>query len=423
MKIPRCSPLALAAGLLLTGVLTAAELPGARPEDAGLSPEKLQKASAAMHKRIKDGKMAGAVLLVARHGKIVLFEAEGVRDVDSGKPMEKDTIFRFFSMTKPITTVAALILWEEGRLDLDDPVAKYLPELKDVKVYVSGAGNDLKTVPPRRPMTIRDLMRHTSGLTYGIFGDTPVDKLYLKNQVFGPNITLPQMIDKLSKIPLLYQPGTHFHYSVSTDVLGRLVEVVSKKPLDEFFQERIFTPLDMKDTGFFVPKEKASRLAATHGLKDGKLIVVESPAKSRFLKKPVMLSGGAGLVSTARDYARFCQMLLNGGVLDGHRILRAKTVKEMTTNQLPAGAMPINLGAPIPGEGFGLGVAVRVALDRLAVAPVGEYGWGGVACTYFWVSPKDDLFVIALQQFSPFSTELEYLLKPLIYDAIKDRKK
>ncbi len=411
--------------LVFARPLPAGELPTAKPEEVGFSSAKLQKAHAALGQLIKDGQVAGAITLVARHGKIVFFDAQGVRDIAAEKPMTRDTICRFYSMSKPITTVAAMILWEKGLFKLDDPVSKYLPEFKGLKVYAGGKGEDMKLVAPRREMTIRDLMRHTSGLTYGFFSNSPVDEMYKKVQPLGPGVTLPRMIEKLSKLPLVHQPGTRFEYSVSVDVLGRLVEVISKKPLDEFFKEQVFTPLDMKDTGFFVPEKEQGRFAATHGKNNkGKLIVTDAPSKSSFLKKPALLSGGGGLVSTTRDYARFCQMLLAGGQLDGRRILKQKTIALMTKNQLPAEAMPLTLMGRREGVGFGLGFSVRVAPDKNDPAGrVGEYGWGGAASTYFWISPKDDLFVIVLQQFMPFNPTLEAKLKPIIYDALVDSKK
>jgi CubicO group peptidase (beta-lactamase class C family) len=425
MRINRNGVIVSCVCLVFAGTLAAGELPTAQPEEVGLASEKLRQASAAVRQLIQDGQVAGAITLVARHGKVVFFEAQGIRDLASGKPMEKDTICRFYSMTKPVTTVAAMILWEEERFRLDDPVSKYLPEFRGVQVYQDGEGDNLKLVAPRREMTVRDLMRHTSGLTYGAFSNSPIDQIYRAKQVLAPTTTLQTMVEKLGKLPLLYQPGTRFHYSVSTDVLGRLVEVLSKESLDDFFQDRIFKPLDMKDTGFFVPAGKQDRLAATHGRDGkGKLTVTDTPAKSRYLKKPALLSGGGGLVSTARDYARFCQMLLNGGQLDGRRILREKTVALMTTNQLPAEAMPITLGVRREGVGFGLGFSVRVAAAPGASGSlVGEYGWGGAACTHFWISPRDDLFVIALQQFMPFEMTLETKLKPIIHGAVQNPKK
>jgi CubicO group peptidase (beta-lactamase class C family) len=397
----------------------AGELPRATPEEAGFSSAKLAAVKSTVQKMVDKKEVAGAVTIIARHGKVVYVESQGMMDMDAGKPMQADTIFRFYSMTKPITTTAAMILCEEGRFQLDEPVSKYLPEFKPSRVH-TGNGNEMADI--KREVTIRDLMRHTSGLTYGFFGNSPVDKLYLNAKVLAdPNDDLAGLITKLSKLPLVYEPGTHFNYSVSTDVLGRLVEVVSGKPLDEFFQERIFAPLDMKDTGFFVPEDKLDRFAACYG-PDGKggLKATDVPAKSRYRAKPKLLSGGGGLVSTGRDYLRFCQMILQGGELEGKRILRKETVEQMTTNQLPKEAMPLSLaGVARPGVGFGLGFSVRTA-PGLEPGAVGEYGWGGAASTHFWISPKHDLVVVALQQYMPFHMRLEQATKPIIYGAMTD---
>lgn len=395
------------------------ELPTAKPEDVGLSTERLVRIGSAVQALVDDHKVAGAITIVARRGKIVYFEAVGKRDIDSGEPMERDTILRFYSMTKPITSVAVMMLVEDGKIDLDDPVAKHLPKLNGVKVFLRANGDGFETESPKRAPTVRDLLRHTAGLTYGIFGNTPVDEAYRKAGVLAPTDTLADMTRKLGELPLLYQPGTKWNYSVSTDALGRIVEVASGKSLDEFFAERIFRPLDMKDTGFFVPPDKLSRFAATHGAADDKLRVTDAPATSNFRNRPTLLSGGGGLVSTARDYMRFCQMLASGGELAGTRLLRRETVQSMTMNQLPDEAFPIAFG-PIqrPGVGFGLGFSVQVNRDPLSASRVGEYGWGGAASTHFWISPKDELVVIALQQFMPFSARLEQTIKPLVYEAI-----
>jgi CubicO group peptidase (beta-lactamase class C family) len=318
-------------------------------------------------------------------------------------------------MSKPITTAAAMILYDEGKFKLDDPVATYLPEFKNLKVYQK----DGEPAELKRPVTMRDLMRHTAGLTYGSMGNSPVDKMYREKKVLDRNSTLEQMVEKLGTIPLMYQPGTHWHYSVAVDALGRAVEVISGKPLDEFFAERIFTPLDMKDTGFYVPADKLERFAVNYGpTKEGGLRAIDSPATSAYRKKPKLFSGGGGLVSTARDYLRFCQMMQNGGELDGKRVLRADTVKMMTKNQLPAEAMRHQADA---GAGFGLGFSVRVKGAPNGPA-LGEYGWGGAASTHFWMSPRDELAVIVLQQYMPFQNRLEVELKPIIYGAITDRK-
>lgn len=410
--------------LLFVPPVLAEELPTARPDQVGLSSEKLRRIRPALERLVKDGKMAGAVTLVARHGRVVCFDVCGMRDIAAGKPMTRDTIFRIYSMTKPITTVAAMMLWEEGRFKLDDPVTTILPEFKDLEAYRDPEAGASPQSNPARPMTIRDLMRHTSGLTYGLFGNTPVDQLYRERKVLDRRGTLQDMVRKLGKIPLVHPPGTTFRYSVAADVLGRVIEVVSNKRFDVFLKERIFEPLDMKDTDFYVPAEKLDRLAANYRpTLSGELGVVVEPASSRYAARPSFLSGGGGLVSTARDYARFCQMMLNGGQLQGKRLLCSSTVAMMTTNQLPKEAMPIAIaGFKKRGLGFGLGFSVRLAESRGDPgAMVGEYAWGGAASTHFWISPKDDLIVIAMEQYMPRSARLERAIRPIVHDAIKDR--
>jgi CubicO group peptidase (beta-lactamase class C family) len=388
----------------------AEDLPRVSPETAGISSAKLRGMKPVVQAMLDKKETAGVVIAVVRNGKMADLEPFGLMDIEAAKPMQNDAIFRIYSMSKPITSVAAMILCEEGRFQLDEPVSKYLPELTGLRVHT---GKGVETVEAKREITIRDLLRHTSGFTYGFFGNSPVDKLYKDNKVLDPNDSLADLVAKLGKLPLAYQPGTYFNYSVSTDVLGRLVEVVSGKPLDQFFQERIFGPLDMKDTGFFVPDEKLSRFTACYGPGEkGGLKVSDAPANSKYRKSPKLLSGGGGLVSTARDYCRFCEMMLEGGQLGGTRLLREDTVQQMTANQLPKEAMPINLGgAPRPGVGFGLGFSV--------VTGSGEYGWGGAASTHFWIAPKQKLAVVALQQYMPFHQRLEFAIKPIIYQAIE----
>jgi CubicO group peptidase (beta-lactamase class C family) len=406
--------------VLTTVPARAAELPTASPESVGLSSAKLNEARQAVQSLVDQKEIAGAVLVVARRGKVVQLDAVGVMDVGSGKPMKPDTIFRIFSMTKPVTTVAAMILVDEGKIQLDDPVAKYLPEFKDLRVH-TGKGDE--TVDVKRPMTVRDLMRHTSGLTYAFAGSTPVEQLYQKSKVLDPGDSLQELVAKLGKIPLLHQPGTRFQYSVSTDVLGRVVEVASGKSLDAFFEERIFKPLDMKDTGFWVPEAKLARFPAVHGGSKGELKVTETAADSRYRKKPVFLSGGGGLVSTARDYLRFCQMLLNGGELDGARLLRKETVQSMIQNQLPDEAMPVSIGPlKLPGTGFGLGFGVVVTADKTKpVGAIGEYFWGGAASTHFWISPSHELAVVVMEQYMPFNQRLQAAVKPIVYQAVAEK--
>jgi len=398
------------------GQTLAAELPQVSPAEVGLSAKKLEKVKTIVQAQVDKKQIAGAVVLVARRGKIAFLEPFGKLDLKSGKPMRPDAIFRFYSMTKPITSVAALMLVEAGTLKLDDPVGNYLPELQNLRVY---AGKD-QTVAPKRPVTIRDLMRHTSGFTYGMPNGSPVDRLYIKNKI--DEGTLPDMIRTLGTLPLQDQPGARFNYSYSTDVLGRVIEVVSGQPLDKFFFERILGPLDMRDTGFTIADENLERFATAYarGGKRG-LRVIDAPATSRYRKPPKLLSGGGGLVSTARDYCRFCQMLLNGGELDGARLLRPETVAQMTSNQLPPEALPIKLGGfPVPGHGFGLGVMVRLEGKPAPTRLDGEYSWSGAASTYFWIAPKPQVIVIILQQIEPIDISLQWQLKPVIYAAIAD---
>jgi CubicO group peptidase (beta-lactamase class C family) len=409
--------------LALSSALRAAELPSASPESQGVSPTKLASAEKAVKDLVDKKEFSGAITLVARNGKIVEWQAVGMRDLAKNKPMEKDTIVRIYSMTKPITTVAAMMLNEEGKFQLDDPVSKYIPEFKGLRVYV-GPGD--KTEPARREITIRDLMRHTAGFTYGYFGDTHVDGMYRAKHLLDRNTSLQDFVAQLATIPLQYQPGTKWHYSVGVDVLGRLVEVVSGQTLDAFFAERIFKPLDMVDTGFFVPADKVGRFAANYGPGKEGLRVVDDPEKSPFLQSPKFLSGGGGLVSTARDYARFCQMMLNGGELDGKRLLKTQTVAEMTKNQLPAEALPIVMPTrPIADKslGFGLGFGVRMSPSASdpSVVP-GEYYWGGAASTGFVICPKNETVVIALAQFMPMTPKLTDAFKRGVGAAIEAKE-
>jgi len=410
MKITRQTLIAIVLSLVVPFAAHAKEIPITSAEDVGMSSEKLSQVKPAVQALVENEKIAGASVIVARKGKIALFETFGMMDREANKPMEPDTIFRFYSMTKPVTSVAAMMLYEEGKLKLDDPVSKYIPDFKSLKVYAESG----KHAEQEREMSVRDLFRHTSGLTYGFFGNTPVDKMYRAGSVFDWDSSLKDMIDKLSEIPLLYQPSTKWHYSVSTDVLGYLVQKISCQSLDKFFKTRIFKPLKMKDTAFHVPAKNTERFAACYGPNlTGGLRVVDDPNKSRYLKKPSLFSGGGGLVSTARDYMRFCQMLLNKGQLDGKQLLRPETVEMMTTNQLPDSVRRGKDG------GFGLGFSVSL---KDSIFPKGEYGWGGAASTHFWISPKHDLIVIALSQYMPFSGRLENTVKPIVYDSILSSK-
>ena len=345
--------------------------------------------------------------------------------------MTEDTIFRIYSMTKPITSVALMMLYEQGHFQLNDEVYKFIPEWRNLGVYAAGNHPTFLTTRPERPMTIRDLMTHTSGLTYSFMESTNVDAAYRKLGVgvLGGGGTLREMIEKLATLPLEFSPGTRWNYSVSTDVLGYLVEVMSGMRFDEYLKKKIFEPLKMVDTAFYVPPEKLSRFAANYIRQPDKTLKLEDdPGNSTYSKPPTYFSGGGGLVSTAADYYRFCQMLLNGGELDGVRILGRKTIELMTMNHLPGGKDLSELSistftqVATEGNGFGLGFSVHLGSDKSQViGSVGEYAWGGAASTAFWIDPREDLIVIFLTQFMPNATfNFRNQLKAIIYPAILD---
>jgi CubicO group peptidase (beta-lactamase class C family) len=426
MKLNRVALLAAAAASLALASLAHAEtLPTAQPEEVGLSSARLARVTELLHANIDKGEIPGAVLLVARRGKIAYFESAGWLDPQAKTPMTKDAIFRIYSMSKPITTVAAMTLVEDGRFTLDEPAAKYLPPLAEVKV---AAGNkpdpaadsgSPALVPPSRPISIQDLMRHTSGLTYGFFGETPVKKLYAAANLFAGDFTNADFVERLAKLPLSYQPGTTWDYSHSTDVLGRLVEVVSGKSLYAFEKERILEPLGMLDTSFYVTDPARQQRIAEPFASDrtiGTGVVFSNPRVERKWE-----SGGGGMVSTAMDYARFLQMMLDGGMLDGKRILGPKTVAFMTADHLGSGAVPGPYYLPGPGYGFGLGFAVRRdAGVGPANSSVGEYNWGGAGGTYFWVDPRERLFVVYMMQSPSQRAHYRALLRDMIYAAVLD---
>ena len=374
---------------------------------------------------IAANEIPGAVLLIARQGKIAYFESFGLLDPQAKTPMRKDAIFRIYSMSKPITTVAAMTLFEDARLALNEPVGKYLPALAKMQVATDNKPDPeadphkIATIPADRPISIQDLMRHTSGLTYGFFGDTPVKKLYAEAKLGNEGETNAQFVDRIAKLPLSYQPGTTWDYSHSTDVLGRLVEVISGKSLYEFERKSILDPLRMGDTSFYVTDQtKQSRIAEPfeNDRKIGNGATVGDPRVGGAWE-----SGGGGMVSTAIDYARFLQMLLNGGTLDGQRILGPKTIEYMTSDHLGSAVVPGPYYLPGPGYGFGLGFAVR---RDAGVSPVngspGDYNWGGAGGTAFGVDPKEQMFVVFMMQ-SP-SQRMRYrpLLRDMIYAAIVD---
>jgi CubicO group peptidase (beta-lactamase class C family) len=336
--------------------------------------------------------------------------------LDNGPPVERDTIFRIYSMSKAITSAAALTLVDEGKLDLTAPVSRYLPEFANLKVL---DGDEER--PAQHPMTVTDLFRHTSGITYGTEDGNGVEKMFEAMDVLDMQTDLALMTMKLGQMPLSFEPGQDWKYSASIDVLGRVVEVVSGRPLDEFLQERLFAPLGMIDTGFYVPPDKQSRFAANY-YTDGKgrLIIRDESTKGVYLKKPGLLSGGGGLVGTAADYMRFLLMVAGNGQLNGTRVLSEHSVKLMTTNQLPQHVGWVKFRDIVrTGVGFGLGFSVTVEPNEANPhARQNEYGWGGAASTHYWVSPRDELVVVTMEQRMPYSPETETLLKPVIYDAI-----
>lgn len=415
MARPTLLTLALCA--FLWSPARAQPLPLAAPEAVGLSSERLARVGDVFERFVEDGRMAGAVGMVAREGRLVYVEQWGMRDQRAQDPLEVDDVFRIFSMTKPVASMAVMMLYEEGRFMLTDPVARYLPELAGLAVAQPdelGPGGEIRTEPARRAVTIQDLLRHTSGFSYGGSPSSAVDARYRSEDVLG-SATLADMVTKLSRIPLAYQPGERFHYSVSTDVLGRLVEVVSGQPFDVFLRERIFEPLGMADTGFYVPSAERGRLSAAYGHTgpDNALAPGELPG---YTEDVTFFSGGGGLVGTAADYMRFAQMLLNGGELEGVRLLSPKTVELMTVDHL--GDRPT--GFLSPGWGFGLGFAVRrqPGLDGTP-GSVGEYYWFGAAGTSFWIDPVEKLIGVFMVQIYPNrDVSFRQQFKNLVYQAL-----
>jgi CubicO group peptidase (beta-lactamase class C family) len=367
----------------------------ASPEEVGLSSAQLARIEAVTQRHVETGLVPGAVMLVARRGKIAWTKTLGFRDRAAKDPMKPDSIFRIYSMTKPIVSVAAMMLVEEGRMQINDPVAKYLPEIGKMKVGVETSENDkptLQLVEPSRDMTVQDLLRHTSGLIYGTRGKSLINAAYVEAKIGGNrDASNEEFVTALSKLPLRFSPGERWEYGVSTDVLGRVVEVVSGKTLGEFLNERIFTPLGMADTGFYVPAEKLSRAAQPWQVPEA------PPMTPRFdvAQKPRFESGGAGLTSTIDDYLRFTVMLADSGKFSGKRLLGSKTLEFMTSDHTLA-----RPGRP-PGLGFGLGFEVRTSVGDAALpGSIGEYGWAGNAGTLFWIDPKEQLIAIYMVQVS-----------------------
>ena len=417
------------------------------PSRLGLSEDRLERVSEWLEQQIDSQRLAGASLLIGRHGDIGYVRTAGMADIERAKPFNEDTIVRIFSMTKPITSVAAMMLYEQGCFQLDEPVAKYLPEFAHTQVWKGGDHALDEVEPQHSPMLIKHLFTHTSGLTYGFMNTNVVDAEYRARHVEFPGKadTLAQWVKALASVPLICQPGSQWNYSVAIDVLGRLVEVWSGQGLAEFFHDRIFAPLGMSDTAFAVATENQSRFAALYaplsggdmssvGSKSaptaeqprGGLKEMESSADSGYFSEPNLCSGGGGLTGTLGDYAKFCQMLLNGGEFGGERLLSPTTVNYMRLNQLPDGQDMAAMGQPVwsetsyDGIGFGLGFAVVIDPPKASIiTSKGEHHWGGAASTFFWIDPTEDLFVVFLTQLMPSSTyPIRRELRARVYQAI-----
>jgi len=415
----------------------------ASPESAGMSKAGLDRAEAHLKSRyIDSGRFPGTQLMVYRRGKVVHSASQGFADLERKVPVKDDTIYRIYSMTKPITSVAFMMLFEEGKVALDEPVAKYIPEWKNLGVFVAGTAPNFLTRPLSRPMLIVDLLRHTSGLTYGFQQRSNVDAAYRAAKIGEVEKagTLDTMIEDLAKIPLEFSPGEAWNYSVATDVIGYLIGKISGQPFEQFLKERIFDPLGMNDTGFHVPKEKVHRFAACYSAdppgqmafhateRKGSLTLQDDPATSSFLSPPSLVSGGGGLCSTTADYLTFCRALINGGELGGVRLIGPKTLQLMTSNHLPGGvdlpAMSRSLfsEASYNGIGFGLGFAVVMEPAKTLIpGSRGEYNWGGAATTSFWIDPAEELITIFMTQVLPSSAyPLRRELRTLVYSAITE---
>ncbi len=401
-----------------------------QPEKVGLSTDRLARIDTHFSRYVEDGRLAGWLALVSRAGQIAHLSTCGVRDLSSGRPVETDTLWRMYSMTKPVTSVAAMMLHEEGAFALSDPIAKWIPSFASPRVYTGGPPQAPTTRPATEPIRVWHLLTHTAGLTYGFHHVHPVDAMYRDagyEWASPPDIGLEGAVDRWAGLPLLFEPGSEWAYSVATDVLGRLIEVVSGLPLDRFVSERIFGPLGMNDAAFWVEEQRAERLATLYGAHPVHRTAVEVNGAAA-LQPPALVSGGGGMIATARDYHRFTQMLLGGGTLDGARILGPRTVAFMTQNHLPGHADLEGFGRRLfaetsyAGVGFGLGFSVTIdPVEAKLLGSAGEYSWGGAASTTFWVDPAEELTVLFLTQLLPSSTHpIRSELRSLVYQAITD---
>lgn len=398
------------------------------PEEVGVSSARLNRIGKAMQSYVDERKLAGLITMIARRGQVLHFECFGMMDIEAGKSMQSDTIFRIHSMTKPITSVAVMMLYEQGDFQLKDPVSRFIPGFKDLRVFVKATESGLELAEPEREVTMQDLLTHTAGLVYGDPEGSPVEAAVWQAdreaEKVAPDETLEEWIQRLVRLPLAHQPGSKWHYGLSTDVLGYVVEVISGLAFDTFLEQRIFSPLGIVDTGFYVPQEKISRLATMYGpAEGGGLQIMDTPETSKYSKPKRFLSGGGGLVSTASDYMRFAQMLLNGGEMNCVRLLSRETVKLMTTNHLSDELIPIQLDpltSYLKGHGFGLGFAVITNVAQSGMyGSEGSYWWGGAANTFFWVDPREKLIGLIMPQFLASGRyPIQRELQELTYQAI-----
>lgn len=398
---------------------TLANLSSKLSNETGISQQRLQRIAPVMQSYIDSEKLMGISTLVAHKGKIVHWDIRGMQDKKAAIPMSEDTIYRIYSMTKPITAVAALTLWEQGKFHMDDPISKYLPELADLQVYVSGSGEDMQVEKAKYPIKIIDLFMHTAGFSYG-FSDNEVDKRY-QAMFARTDITREEILAEIATLPLNHHPGTQWHYGINTDIIGFLVEKLSGRKLGDYMQEVVFDPLGMNDTSFYVPEAKLSRLSKiyTADQKTGKTIHFDNEPLGDYKSDPDIHYGGAGLVSTMADYLKFAQMMLNGGELNGSRILGRKTVEYLTSNHLSEDLIPFSSQAP--GEGYALAMSVTVDANKVGyMSSDGNYGWGGLASTYFRVDPKEQLIIIGMSQFIPSGFHAyQNDLRNLVYQALE----
>lgn len=389
------------------------------PQEVGFDATRLERINATMQRYVDEGKLAGIVSLVARHGKVAHAEKFGMQNIEADIPMAFDTVFRIYSMTKPIASAALMMLHEDARFHLNDPVSKYLPEFSALKVY----GADGKHDDSCRPMTVHHLLTHTAGLSYGFDPNDPIDKLYNQAKPLQWSLSPREMVRVLGELPLRFHPGDNWHYSVATDVVGALVEVIADRPFGDFLQEKIFDPLGMVDTSFYVSDAQRDRFAANYGpCKKKGIKVIDAPESSDYCVPNVRQSGGGGLVSTMADYLQFSQLMLNGGELDGVRLLGRKTVNLMAQNHLPQSMMPIAISDPMSGIGFGLGFGVITDLAQTQNAgSAGTFSWGGAANTTFWLDPAEDLLAILMLQYMPTGTyPVNQDFRSLVYQALVD---